>query len=255
MTSVIRSFLIFLNTSLLLSNCSTTESYKLSEILPEYSNLEGKPIDPLKKKPMLKPQSNIPKYDQFFSDSKKIILKIKLGFIILSGKADELEINSNDRVQFIQKFTLEFPELEKEIKSLLDRAKKLSTEASNDFTGLQILKLPQVTGDLIDTIKDLNELIGEFPKIKTALDQSNTRNAYNVNSQFSQKNKDTNYNVNQNESNSSVSKSYQSTYQGESRKGEIIPEYSNSTMTEQRLENGRLNLTKFQEYLFTKVKK
>lgn len=240
------------------SQCITTENYKLSEILPAYSKFEGKKIDPLVDKPIGKPSSQLPKYDAYLENSKRIIVKLRLASRFFKTNHEKLELSLVDNAFLYKEFATDLPKLKTEIDILVEQGKKLSMEAKDDFVGPKAIRLPHLLSDLSSTVNDLGGLSGELTNLLNHLKSSDSTefaNLENDNTTEKMPSLDGN-NSKQTMDNSKEYKSQKLISKNKSEKGSenLIPEYSNSQMTENRILPGIEKLTTFHNYLSSRKK-
>ncbi|MCW7493061.1 hypothetical protein ND861_11545 [Leptospira sp. 2 VSF19] len=258
MSNAIRKYIAILFFLFSFNQCITTENYKLSEILPAYSKYEGKKLDPLTEKPIGKPSSQLPKYDEYLENSKRIIVKLRLVSKYLKTDHEKLELSSVDRLNLYKEFATDLPKLKTEIDILVEQGKKLSMEAKDDFVGPKAIRLPHLLSDLSSTVKDLGEFSGELTNLLNYLKSSDSTefaNLENDNTTEKIPSLDGN-NSKQSMDNSKEYKSQKLISKNINEKGSdnLIPEYSNSQMTENRILPGIEKLTTFQNYLSSRKK-
>lgn len=141
--------------------CKTGQNYRLSEALPNYSEFEGKSVDPLLEEQIQIPNTQIEKYDLFFQKAKLIVIRIKIAKKLTDNK-DHSDVSKLKLAAILAK---DLPEIAREADFVLKLGKELVENAKDDFTGMDAVKLPGVISELGTTTSELSSALADLPVI------------------------------------------------------------------------------------------
>ncbi len=152
-------------------NCSTSEPYRLGELVPSFQKYEESKIDPQvnEETAIQKVEIGMQKYDDFFLSAKKLIIKIRLLLKVNSlSKTDPEFLSKNTEIKTLLK--VELLTSIKDLATLIETGESISKTVKDDFQGINATKAPTALNEIKTILTELISISKDTKQVAQFID-------------------------------------------------------------------------------------